>query len=464
MLRSILYWISQKRWLLITVVIITVLYHLPYPETLSRAGYRSILIVFAVVILIIKDAVPLPSIALLIAVLQVSFAIAGPTEVARSYMSDAVFFIMGSLMLAVAIVRQGLDARLTLAILTITWSRLVSIMWGFFIISLLLSSFMGQFTVVAMLLPVALTLIRNAEEDTQDTAGLTKLILFALIYGAILGSIGTPSGGARNAIMISYLADAGPSRLTYWRWMVFAYPVMLAQIPVAGWVLSRTYKSEVSRLDGAVRRLKAKVEESGALSGQQILAIVLFVLVFLAWIFMSDRIGMGIVALAGVFLYLATDLVKWEDINTKTNWGVVLLFAAMISLGTQLRDTGAANWLANHLVGATGNLIEQFAAVQYGIIVVLTTVVVNIMSPAATVAVMGPIFLNFQNDPIMLGMTTAFASSFGYFTVIGAPAAMIVGSTGLLTAKDFLRGAWRMALVSMLFLALAIIFYWPNLI
>ncbi len=464
MLRSILYWISQKRWLLITVVVITALYHLPYPETLSRAGYRSILIVFTVVILIIKDAVPLPSIALLIAVLQVAFAIAGPTEVARSYMSDAVFFIMGSLMLAVAIVRQGLDARLTLAILSVTGSRVVSIMWGFFIISLLLSSFMGQFTVVALLLPVAMTLIRNAEEDTQDTAGLTKLILFALIYGAIIGSIGTPSGGARNAIMISYLSDSGPSRLTYWRWMVFAYPVMLAQIPVAGWVLSRTYKSEVKNLDGAVRRLKAKVAESGALSGQQILAIVLFVLVFLAWIFMSDRVGMGTIALAGVFLYLAGDLVKWEDINTKTNWGVVLLFAAMISLGTQLRDTGAAIWLADHLVGLTGNLLEQYAAAQYGIIVVLTTVVVNIMSPAATVAVMGPIFLHFQNDPILLGMTTALASSFGYFTVIGAPAAMIVGSTGLLTAKDFLRGAWRMALVSMLFLALALIFYWPNLV
>lgn len=464
MLRSILYWISKKRWLLITVVVITALYHLPYPETLSRAGYRSILIVITVIILIVKDAVPLPSIALLIAVLQVSFAIAGPTEVARSYMSDAVFFIMGSLMLAVAIVRQGLDARLTLAILSITGSRVISIMWGFFIISLLLSSFMGQFTVVAMLLPVALTLIRNAKEDTEDTEGLTKLILFALIYGAIIGSIGTPSGGARNAIMISYLSEAGPSRLTYWRWMVFAYPVMLAQIPVAGWVLSCTYKSEVKNLDGAVRRLKAKVAESGALSGQQILAIILFVLVFLAWIFMSDRVGMGTIALAGVFLYLAGDLVKWEDINTKTNWGVVLLFAAMISLGTQLHDTGAANWLANHLVGLTGNLMEQYVAVQYGIIVVLTTAVVNIMSPAATVAVMGPIFLNFHNDPILLGMTTALASSFGYFTVIGAPAAMIVGSTGLLTAKDFMRGAWRMALVSMLFLALALIFYWPNLV
>ncbi len=161
MLRSFLYWVYQKRWLLFAIALGTALYHLPYPGGISKDGYRTLIIAIVVVILIISEAVPLPGIALLIAVLQVTFAIAGPSQVAQSYMSDAVFFIMGSLMLAVAIVRQGLDARLTLAILTLTGPRVRSIMWGFFIIALFLTSFMGEHTIVAMLLPVAVTLIRN---------------------------------------------------------------------------------------------------------------------------------------------------------------------------------------------------------------------------------------------------------------------------------------------------------------
>ena len=143
MLRAFLYWVSQKRWLLYAIVISSVMYHLPYPSDISTDAYRTLILTLIVIILIISEAVPLPGIALLIAVLQVVFAIAEPSEVAATYMSDAVFFIMGSLMLAVAIVKQGLDARLTLVILAITGASVRSIMWGFYIIAILLTSFMG---------------------------------------------------------------------------------------------------------------------------------------------------------------------------------------------------------------------------------------------------------------------------------------------------------------------------------
>ncbi len=463
MLRSLLYWVYQKRWLLFAAALGTVLYLLPCPDGVSREGYRTLIIAIVVVILIISEAVPLPAIALLIAVLQVTLAIAGPSEVAQSYMSDAVFFIMGSLMLAVAIVKQGLDARLTLAILSLTGTRVLAIMWGFFVISLLLTSFIGEHAVVAMLLPVALTLIRNTSEDPNEVPGLTKLLLFALAYGSIIGSIGTPSGGARNVIMINYLSDFGLAKIGYLRWMIFTYPLMLVQIPLAGWLLSRAFKPERDRLDSAVHKLKAKVTAAGPLTGQQVLAIVLFIVIFLAWVFLSDRIGLGVVALAGVFLYLTTGLVQWQEINQRTNWGVVLLFAAAISLGVQLKNTGAALWVAQQLVAATGGLLEQFALAQYGLVIVFTTVVANIMSPSATVAMLGPLFMNFGGDPVLLGLATAVSSAFGYLMAVGAPAGMIIAATGLIRARDFVQAGWRITLASITVLLLALLLYWPHI-
>jgi sodium-dependent dicarboxylate transporter 2/3/5 len=463
MLKAFLYWISQKRWLLVAVAIGTAMYNLPYPEGISNDGYRTLILTIVVIILILTEAVPLPAIALFIAVLQVSFAIAGPTEVAQSYMSDAVFFIMGSLMLAVAIVRQGLDARLTLAILTVTGTRVRAIMWGFFILSLLLTSFIGESTVVAMLLPVALTLIRHTSRDSTQVRGLTRMFLFALGYGSIIGSIGTPSGGARNAIMISYLTDFGYTKMTYLKWMIFAYPVMLAQIPLVGWLLSRTFKPEYQRLDSAVRRLKVQVARAGPLTGQQLLAIALFVIIFLSWIFLSDRVGIGVVALAGVFLYLATGLVQWQEINQRTNWGVVLLFAAAISLGLQLKNTGAAFWIAQQLMALSGGLLETSVLAQYLLVMILTTAVVSFMSPSATVAVLGPLFITFSGDPVLLGMATAVTSAAGYFTTVGSPAGMILGTTNLIDTRDFLRAGWPVWLVFIGILLLALAFYWPHI-
>ncbi|MCH8023768.1 MAG: DASS family sodium-coupled anion symporter [Candidatus Marinimicrobia bacterium] len=464
MIKSVLYWSYQKRWLLFAFLLGALLFYLPYPGGLTPEGYRTLIITVMVVILIISEAVPLPATGLLIAVLQVVFGLGSASTVAQSYASDAVFFIMGSLMLAVAIVRQGLDARLTLGILWLTGNRVTSIMWGFFVISLLLTSFMGEHTIVAMLLPVALTLVRNTGRDDQDVRGLMSLLLFALAYGSIIGSFGTPSGGARNAIMIEYLADSGVARMSYLRWIIFAYPVLLIQIPLGGWLLTRTFKPEMVYLDRAVRKLKAQVGRTGPLTPQQILAVALFVLIFLGWIFLSDTIGIGIVALAGVFLYLATGLVQWSDLNQRTNWGVVLLYAGVISLGLQLRDTGAAMWLAQNLVQVAGGLMERFEVVRYMLVIGMSTLVVNIMSPSATVAVLGPMFINFGGHPVLLGMTTAIASAFGYMTAVGSAAGMIIASTGLLKPNDFVRAGWRFTLMSIACLLLAIMFYWPWLV
>ncbi|MCK4578579.1 MAG: anion permease, partial [Candidatus Marinimicrobia bacterium] len=273
MIRAVLYWFYQKRWLLVAVIVGTVMLFLPVPDGLTLAGYRTLAIVLVVIILIVSEAVPLPATALLIAVLQVILGIDEPTHVAQTYMSDSVFFIMGSLMLAVAVVRQGLDARLTLGILSLTGTSVYRIMWGFFIISLLLTSFMGEHTIVAMLLPVALTLIRSTPEDDTELRNLTRLLLFALAYGSVLGSFGTPSGGARNAIMIGYLSDFGLAKVSYLRWIVFAYPLMLVQIPLGGYILGRTFKPEVASLSQAVFRLKQKVAEAGPLTPQQRLAV-----------------------------------------------------------------------------------------------------------------------------------------------------------------------------------------------
>jgi sodium-dependent dicarboxylate transporter 2/3/5 len=429
----------------------------------SKDGYRTIILTIVVIIMILTEAVPLPGIALFIAVMQVSFAIAKPSEVAQSYMSDAVFFIMGSLMLAVAIVRQGLDARLTLTVLSLTGTRVKTIMWGFFIISLLLTSFIGQHAVVSMLLPVVLTLVRNISDDEKEIPGLTMMMLFAIAFGSIIGSIGTPSGGARNAIMINYFSDFGLAKISYLRWMVFAYPVMLVQIPLAGWVLSRTFKPEATRLDDAVSKLKTKVAAAGPLTSQQILAIILFIMIFLAWVFLSERFGLGIIALAGVFLYLASGLVQWQEINQRTNWGVVLLFAAAISLGVQLKNTGAALWIAQQILHLSGGFLERFAIAQYSLVITLTTAVANFIGSSATVAVLGPLFMNFGGDPVLLGMATAVASAFGYLTVVGAPAGMIIAATGLVRARDFIRAGWRLTLVSLAVLMLALLFYWPHI-
>ena len=78
-------------------------------------------------------------------------------------------------------------------------------------------------------------------------------------------------------------------------------------------------------------------------------------------------------------------------------------------------------------------------------------------------AVIGPIVLNMGGDPVLIGIATAVASSFAYLTVVASPTCMIIHSSGLVTAKDYLRAGWKMFLMSILILFLVSNFWWPLL-
>ena len=159
---DILFWITRKKWLIISFFLSIILFYLPSPEGLTSEGHRTLIIVLTTLILIISESIPLPAVAILILIMQVILGVDTPDGVASSFMSDAVFFIMGSLMLAISIVHQGLDKRLALGIINISGNKTWRIVLGFVTVSAILASFIGEHTVGAMMLPVALSLIGNA--------------------------------------------------------------------------------------------------------------------------------------------------------------------------------------------------------------------------------------------------------------------------------------------------------------
>ena len=470
-----IHYLLEKHWFFITLIIQAAMMLGPVPEGVSPEGWRVLIITVGATILFITEPIPLPAVALMIVLGQIFLLGIDSSLVARSLMKDSVLFIMGSLMLAVALVKQKLDKRLALIIVKITGSNTYSIAFGISIFSGILASFVGEHTVAAMMLPVALSLLKFATDDPAKRRALALIFLFSISYACAMAGIGTPSGGARNAIMIDYLHDFfyaadDPAtydyKVSYLRWMIYAYPVFLIQLPLMHVILRRTFRTDIRDLAPAVKKLREQVGKEGALTGRHYVAIMLFSITLIGWIGFSSRYGMGTIAILGATLFLITGLVRWQDINSGVNWGVVLLYAAAISLGVQMRDTGAAAWVA-------GMFMELLAPVglNHGLglmaaIMLLTTLITNTMSNGAAVAVLGPIVLSIavasETNPLAVGFVTAISSSFAYFTVIGTPASTIVHSSGHLKSSDFLRIGWRMAVMSFAVLLLASKLYWPH--
>ena len=172
---SILYWFSQKKWFVFSVLtgIFLVLIGPPIDFLNANgepniAGYHSLVILLMVFILVTSQPIPFPAIALLALVLQVLLGVAPADEVASSLMNDAVLFVMGSLMFAIAIVHQGLDIRLAKIIIKIFGRNKRLFIAGLMFISAVLSSFLGEHTIIAIMLPIGLSVIRNIDSSKPD--------------------------------------------------------------------------------------------------------------------------------------------------------------------------------------------------------------------------------------------------------------------------------------------------------
>ncbi len=464
----------KRRWFVIAMILGAVLMAAPTPDGLTHDGQIILVMSVMAMILFITEPVPLPSVALLIIIGQVILLDLDSTKVAKSLMTDSVLFIMGSLMLAVAVVKQKLDKRIALAIVRVTGTSVFWISFGITAVSGVLASFIGEHTVAAMMLPVGVTLISLTSSDAKKVKNLAAVLLLSISYGCAIAGIGTPSGGPRNAIMIGYWQEffydpLNPATrrylMDYLTWMLYAYPMFLVQLPLVTALLFWTFKPEYRDLSRAVARLRTQVAMDGPLGANGWSAIVMFLLTIAGWIAFSESLGLGIVAIAGAVAFLVAGLVRWEDINSGVNWGVVLLYAAAISLGVEMQETGAAQWVAETFIDALRPFGAGHGIGLYAAIAVLTTLVTNTMTAGAAVAVLGPVVLKTAtvagDDPLTIGFITAISSAFAYMTAAAHPAFTIIYASGYLKASDFLRSGIRMTAASLILLMAAAVFYWP---
>jgi solute carrier family 13 (sodium-dependent dicarboxylate transporter), member 2/3/5 len=466
----------KRRWFIITMIVGFALMGAPTPNGLSHDGQIVLVMSLMATMLFITEAVPLPTVPLLIIVGEVLLLKLDATKVAQSLMTDSVLFIMGSLMLAVAVVKQRLDKRIAWWIVRMTGTNVYWISFGIVAVCGMLAAFIGEHTVAAMMLPVGVTLITLTSNDPKKVHNLAAVILFSISYGCSIAGVATPSGGARNAIMISYWKDFfyNPSdpataryHVDYLHWAMYAFPMFLLRLPIVGALLVFTFKPETTDMSRAISRLRTQVAMQGPMRYSEWMTIGVFLAIIFCWVAFSSSVGLGTIAIAGTAAFLVLGLVRWEDINVGVNWGVVLLYAAAISLGIEMKATGGAEWVAGSVLSAL-----QYVGAGHGLgfdagVALLTIGVSNTMTAGAAVAVLAPIVLKTAvvagEDPLRTGFVTAMASAFGYLTPAAQPAFTIIFASGYLRAKDFFKIGIRMMLLSFIVLMLTAGLYWPHL-
>jgi len=216
---------SRWTWFLITALLVVIILSLSTPEGLTAEGHKALALLAAVVVLFIAEPISAPGTILFIAVYQVVMGLGTPNAVARSFMHDAVFFIMGALMIGVALTSQDVGQRLILFLIDKLGSSARRISFALVSSCALLAGFIAGHVVAAVMTPMVLSLVKTMKETTdRAVAGLSKYLLFSVAYGASIGALYAPSGGGRNIIILGFLQRMHGINIGYGQWIVYSPP------------------------------------------------------------------------------------------------------------------------------------------------------------------------------------------------------------------------------------------------
>jgi sodium-dependent dicarboxylate transporter 2/3/5 len=442
----------------------------------------------------ITEAIPLPATALVAAALAIATGVAPARQVLAPFADPVIFLFLGSFLLAEAVSRYGLAARLAgfLLHLPIFAKTGAGRMAAFGTASATISTVLSNTATAALMTPIALGALGERKQGRPAPAESGVLLMVA--YGASVGGMATVIGTPPNLLVVGFLERLAGVRVSFTDWLCFGAPVAAVLLvvslgltrltlgrglasggvpdvvppppPLGADQAARPRKAEVDTSAGA-RPRKAEVDTSAGAREMRAGArwtVLAFSLAFALWLLpslaqavlgrdhpLAAALGRhfpeaGVALLAASLLFVAPlswrkrrFALTWAD-GQRVNWGVLLLFGGGLTLGTLAEATGVAKWAGASVVGAgLATSPEGFMLVS----VVGAVVVSEFASNTAAATLLVPIVIAAAQqagfDPVPPALAAGLAATCGFVFPVSTPPNAIVFGTGRVPLTRMIR-------------------------
>ncbi len=434
---------------------------LPTPEGLTLAGHRALaLFVFTGSILALEPA-PLPIAALLVPIGQIALGINEASASFAPFGNPVLFLILGSLFLAEALRKHGLTRRLALYTIIQSGGNFRLLVLGLMLITGLLSMWVLNTAITAVLIPVAITIAQRVQRPDDAQRALTLLIL-CIAYSSSIGAMATVMGSGENAIASNSLMQASGLGFGFLDWMKYGLPLVFLLLPLSWFILFRVFRLPPIVIDTSP--VQQELDRTGKLSTAEreiLLVLGASVLFWVAGTSIEEWLGLpstvlssAVVAIGAVAVLSVEEIVDWNDLKG-VNWGVFFVIGAGLTLGNALQVTGATAWFAA-LLAPTLNPLPYVAILAA--LVIVSFMLTQFMNNVTLGAILTPVLVTLGEAsgiaPERLLLPTIFTVAMAY-TLPGASARMtLVAVTGAVENKDMMRAGLFVGLPSALIIFL----------
>lgn len=465
------------------------------PEGLTREAWLLASLALLMASWWATEAIPIAATALVPLALFPLFGIISMRQASAPYADPIVMLLLGGFVVALAIERWNLHARIALNVVAAFGSRPAVMILGFMAASALLSMWISNTATTLMMIPIALKVAEAVADEGVDVKMYAPALALAVAYSASVGGIMTPVGTPTNLIAMGFLQREFDAVISFPQWMIVGVPSALVIIPAMWLILTRLVFKVESRAPSEAGRavvLRHK-RELGAMTTPELRVALAFGAVALLWMgrelpgfligmdgivfgwnpllaWISDRLGLPVtpqlgnaqIAMLGalaVFLIPAGGaakgerLVDWETAR-RLPWEVILLFGGGLSLAAAIQATGLAEWIGSHLVWVAALPLPVTLMILALIVVFLTELTSNVATVSGFLPVLAAVAIEAGAPPEHLIVPVALAASCAFMLPVATAPNAIVYASGAASMRQMIRAGFRINLVAAPIIAL----------
>ncbi len=436
--------------------------------TLTAQGQTAVAILIFALILWITEAIPFHVTGLLSMVLLTLFKIDSFKNIVRfGFGNDVIVFFIGVLILSSFITRSGLGKRISMFILSLTGNKTSNIILGFLCAGLVLSMWITDMAVAAMLMPLAKNILE--EEGVKPLkSNFGKALMISTAWGPIIGGIGTPAGCGANPLAVSFLKDMAGIEVSFLDWMTYGVPSAILLIIPSWFILMRFFKPEMTHLKKSKEELQEAYKSLAKMDHEEKVTIVLFLSTVALWLFspllsqlldISIPISMPVILTGCLFFFPGMSSIPWKEIERDISWSSIVLVVSGVSLGMMLFQSGAALWVSTALLGGIGSI--PILARIFAIVLIVSMLKIIFSSNTVTGTIIIPIMIalamSLGLDPLGVTMPAAITASLAFILVTSTPTNVIPYSAGYFSIKDMAKAGVVLTIISSMILAVTLL-------
>ncbi len=405
-------------------------------------------------------------------VLNALFQICDMEPVVANYADEIIILLLGASLITAAWEVTGLDKRIASVFLMLIGNKLRSQLVFWFLLTTILSSVLPNAVVCAAITPIAVSMLKFIGINDIGSSKTGSMVLLTIAYGAGVGGMATPLGGAMNLVTVQYLQQLTGSEFIYWHWVVRFLPLMVVLV-ISNIIYLVLCCDKGETLGGSKDYFAEQYKEMGKMHRDEKWALWLFVIATVlaftrefyqaylpglkpAYVFL----GCAIIA----FVVMDKDghrLLTWKQASPKVIWDLLYIFAGGLAAGTLINNSGAAESIGK----AVARIDMPNSFVMILIIVTFTLLMSDMTSNTATAAVALPIVISIVSGLGINPIPYVYSATIGVNLSYMLPTSIRAIPVGYGLEPKFMfkkgLGMTLMVIPLMSVLAWLLVEYWP---